>query len=146
MAEARQTWTLETPPAELAAHGFVRGKLEAIDLHDAVNVFKIFPRVGPAKVACHFPRELLAEAIQAMNQDVEVHGLLQYQSNDPHPYAVEVARIVVLDRESEGPPAFEELLGCAPHLADGIPAEDWIAERRLEQEEEVLALLGATAR
>jgi hypothetical protein len=127
---------------QLAAHGFIRGKLEAINLHGSANVFKIYPHVGPAKVACHFPSALLDEAIRAVNHDVEVHGLLRYRTHDPFPHAVEVARIVVLEREREGPPGFDDLLGRAPHLADGIPAEDWIARKRLEQEEEVLAILG----
>jgi hypothetical protein len=145
MAEHRVTPTLERPPAELAAYGFVRGKLEAIDLHDSANVFKIYPQVGPSKIACHFPNALLDDAIRAVNHSVEVHGMLSYRANEPFPYAVEVARITDLERENEEPPAFEDLVGSAPDLTGGVPAEDWIAERRLEQEEEVLAILGEHA-
>jgi len=145
MAVHRVTLTVERPSAELASHGFVRGKLEAINLHDSANVFTIYPRVGPSKIACHFPTALLDDAIHALNHSVEVHGVLSYRDQEPFPYSVEVARITDLELDVEEPPAFEDLLGCAPGLADGVPAEDWIATRRLEQEEEVLAILGERA-
>ncbi|HEX3526235.1 MAG TPA: hypothetical protein VH988_04140 [Thermoanaerobaculia bacterium] len=125
--------------------GFIRGKLEAINLHGSANVFEIYPHAGPSRVNCHFPSVLVKEAVGAVNRYVEIHGTLRYRTNDSYPFAVEVSRIVTLEDE-EDMPTFDELLGSAPNLTDGTPAEDWVAHRRLEQEEELLALLGEQAR
>lgn len=123
------------------SQGFIRGKLEAINLHGAANVFKIYPRVGPSKVTCHFPSNLLQSAIEAINSYVEVRGTLQYRSRDQYPYAVQVEQIAAL-LSDESAPSLDDLFGVAPNIAGGIPAEEWVAQRRLESEEEMLALLG----
>jgi hypothetical protein len=123
------------------AQGFIRGKLEAINLHGSANVFKIYPAVGPSKLACHFPGNLVADAISAVNQDVEIRGALKYRATDKYPYAVEVETIDLLIPPVNGV-GLDDIFGLAPDIAGGKPAEDWIADRRIENEEIFSALLG----
>lgn len=125
------------------AQGFIRGKLEAINLHGSANVFKIYPRVGPAKVTCHFPGDLIQDAIRAVNSYIEVRGTLKYRAHDHYPYAVEVEKITTLLDDASGP-GLDDLFALAPDITGGVPAEEWVAQRRLEAEEEMAALLGET--
>jgi hypothetical protein len=87
--------------------GFVRGMLEAINIHENANTFQIYPDVGPKKVRCVFPADLTAQAVQGVNRFVEVRGTLQYRAFAPHPYSVAVTEIDVLPDESELPTLFD---------------------------------------
>jgi hypothetical protein len=66
--------------------GSIRGVLEAINVHNGANVFRIFPDVGPSKVTCHFPPSLERDAVLAIRRFVEVTGILKYKTAADYPH------------------------------------------------------------
>ena len=61
--------------SDVVREGAIDGMLEAIYLHNKVNKFYIFPSVGPAKVTCHFPEEMMRD-----KRGSAVNGLSGYSS------------------------------------------------------------------
>jgi len=109
--------------------GFIRGMLEAINLHRGANLFRIYPDVGPAKVSCHFPAELQNAAVGALGEFVEVRGTLKYKAASPYPYEVEVGSIETLPDQSTLP-TLSELRGVAPRATGSRSSEEFVRSLR----------------
>jgi hypothetical protein len=109
--------------------GTIRGVLEAINVHDGANVFRIFPDVGPSKVACHFPASLERDAVQAIRRFVEVTGILKYKTAADYPHEVEVRGLEVLPLE-EDLPSLSDLRGTAPECTGALLSEEFIRSLR----------------
>ena len=109
--------------------GAIRGMLESINIHLGVNVFRIYPDVGPQKVACHFPNELQTAAVSGIGKFVEVRGILKYKAASPYPYQINVEDLVVFPSDSELP-RFSELLGVAPNATGEVNSETFIRRLR----------------
>ena len=71
--------------SEEASPGAIRGMLESINIHNGVNVFRIYPDIGPRKLSCHFSSELLKNAITGVGKYVEVRGILKYKTSAKYP-------------------------------------------------------------
>ena len=119
--------------------GFLRGMLEAINVHASANLFKLYPAIGPRSVSCHFPASLTSDAVGAVGHYVEVRGVLKYRARQPFAHEVDVKALERLDQDSRI--GWEALRGIAPTLTEGKSAEDWIRGRRevLEGELSILA-------
>jgi len=109
--------------------GAMRGMLEAINLHQDANVFRIYPDVGPSKVTCRFTKELEEKAIQSIGHFVEVRGVLKYKVNAPYPHEISVDSIETFPNESELP-SLRELLGVAPDATGNLLSEEFVRKLR----------------
>jgi len=105
--------------------GYVRGMLEAINLHGGVNIFRIYPDVGPAKVTCQFPNELEGAAIQAIGRFVEVRGTLGYKVTASFPHEISVCELEALPEERELP-TLGELRGVVPSATGSQSSEAFV--------------------
>lgn len=115
------------------SRGSISGMLERINLHLGANVFVIYPIVGPSKVACHFPPNLLENAIRSVNQYINVSGELRYKVRDKFPYAIEVDAIEPYPDEKELPTIFD-LRGIAPNATGNLSPAQFIRKLRDAQD------------
>lgn len=109
--------------------GFIRGMMEAINLHKGANVFRIYPDLGPQKVTCHFPSELETEAIKSIGHFVEVSGVLKYRKFARYPYEITVDRIEIFPDE-ESLPSLRDLHGKAPDATGEASSEEFVRRLR----------------
>jgi hypothetical protein len=138
--EIRESITRLLEP-QYISHGFIQGRLEAANVHQSANTFKLYPRVGPIKLTGHFPETLSAQIGAALGNDVIVSGQLKYRSDEPHAFAIEAETIEVLP-DPETLPSFFDLLGAAPDITEGLSSEEWLALRRAEFEPILRGLVG----
>jgi hypothetical protein len=96
--------------------GFLRGMLEAINVHKNANTFHIYPDAGPRKVACVFTVGLTTKAVDGVGRFVQVRGTLRYKAYAAFPYAIDVTDLDILPHDSELPTLFD-VKGIAPGLA-----------------------------
>ena len=109
--------------------GFIRGMLEAINVHGGINIFRIYPDIGPVKVTCHFPTELQNSAVGAIGRFVEVRGTLKYKVTASFPHEVEVSNLETFPDELELP-KLNDLRGIAPKATGEQSSEDFIRDVR----------------
>jgi len=120
---------------------FIRGRLEAINVHRSANIFKLYPRIGPTKLTGHFPESLRERIGLSLGKDVIARGKLKYRANEPHAYAIDVESVEIMP-EPETLPSFYDLLGAAPDLTDDLSTEEWLIRRRAEVEPGLRKLFG----
>ena len=111
--------------------GSLKGRLEAINLHDQTNTFRIYPPAGPSRVTCHFPKELREEAIRALDRDVVVAGVLRYKANAPFPEEIDVKGIDVLPGVADLPTLID-LKGAAPEATGRQTPAEFVRKLRDE--------------
>ena len=109
--------------------GVIRGMLEAINIHEGANQFRIYPDIGPSRVSCHFPMELGEIALGSVGRFVEVRGALYRKRLARFPHRAEVKVIEVYPPEEELP-TIEDLRGVAPRLTGDLASEDFVRELR----------------
>jgi len=109
--------------------GFIRGMMEAINLHKGANVFRIYPDLGPQKVTCHFPSELENEAIKSIGHFVEVRGVLKYRKYSRYPHEIAIDRIEIFPDE-ESLPSLCDLHGKAPAATGDASSEEFVRRLR----------------
>jgi hypothetical protein len=112
-------------------HGSVTGKLDVINLHGKKQ-FYIYPTLGATRLKCIFREDLRPKVKAALDQRVNVTGVLHYRKHDNYPFEVEVANIDVLPDDSTLP-TFQSLRGIAPNITEGLTAAEYI--RKLRDEE-----------
>lgn len=117
---------------ELEEDGAISGRLEEINLHAGTNAFRIYPSVGPSKVICHFPKDLIGKAITAVNKHVNVYGKLKYKPRERYAQEVTVTDLEIYLDDAELPSLFD-LRGIAPNATGGIPSEEFVARIRLAE-------------
>jgi hypothetical protein len=109
--------------------GSFRGVLEAINIHEDANVFRIYPDIGPTKITCRFPNELRAGAVAAVSHFVEVRGVLKYRAHSRFPHEMDVSELIAFPDEKELP-SLHDLRGSAPDATGELLSEDFIRELR----------------
>ena len=109
--------------------GFIRGMMEAINLHKGANIFRIYPDLGPLKITCHFPSELQPEAIKSIGHYVEVRGMLKYKKSAPFPHEIIVDLIETFPDEGSLP-SLKDLRGIAPDATGPISSEEFVRKLR----------------
>jgi hypothetical protein len=137
----RETITKLLEP-HVISHGFIQGRLESVNVHHAANVFRLFPRVGPAKLIGHFPPSLSVQVGAALGRDVIVTGQLKYRSGEPHAFAIEAEAIDIFQDPDPSFPTLLDLTGSLPFLTDDLSSEEWLAKRRAELEPVMRGLIG----
>lgn len=111
--------------------GSVKGRLEAINLHEQTNTFRIYPPAGPSRVTCHFPEELRDAAISALDQEVMVAGILRYKASAPFPEEIDVKDIDVLP-DADDLPTLLDLKGAAPKATGRQTPAEFVRKLRDE--------------
>ena len=111
--------------------GSLKGRLEAINLHDHTNTFRIYPPAGASRVTCHFSEELRKAAISALDRNVMVVGVLKYKASAPFPEEIDVTEIDVLP-DAEELPRLVELKGAAPEATDRQTPAEFVRKLRDE--------------
>jgi len=109
--------------------GSVSGTLELINIHNRANKFNIYPSVGPKKVVCHFPDDLLVLAITGINRYINVSGKLKYKKRDRYPYEIDVSHIDIYPPE-DNLPKLSDLRGIAPRATGDMTSEDFVRSLR----------------
>ena len=114
------------------AIGNVEGRLEYVNIHGNLNVFRIYPTIGSNKVECSFPSEKLEDARKALGHRIRVFGELTYPARSDFPKAIKVDDIEQLP-EDEDLPNLMDLRGAAPDLTGDLSSEEFV--RRLRSDE-----------
>jgi len=109
--------------------GSIEGSLEMINFHGGANKFNIYPIVGPQRVTCHFPKELLKDAILSVGQYINVEGKLCYKERDKYPYGLYVKSIEIYPPENELPSIFD-LRGIAPDATGELSSGEFVRKIR----------------
>lgn len=109
--------------------GYIRGMLEYINIHQNKNLFRVYPDIGPTKVSCHFPQELMGKAIDSIGKFVEVKGEIKYKAISKYPHEIIVEEIEAFPDEKELPSLYE-LRGIAPDLTGKLSSEQFIRKVR----------------
>ena len=109
--------------------GFMRGMLEAINVHKGANLFRIYPDVGALTITCHFPADLQLDAIKAVGHFVEVHGIIKYKQSAKFPHEIQVTRLQAFPDEDELP-TLRDLKGIAPNATGAKASEVFIRDLR----------------
>jgi hypothetical protein len=71
---------------------------------------------------------MLDEVRRALRRYVTVYGLTEYIKGMPYPYRIVVERLEL--HPDVRPPSVRELIGIAPELTGGLPAETYIRSLR----------------
>jgi len=116
---------------EESCYSTFRGMLDVINVHGPQRIFWLYPDIGPHKIQCIFPNELLELAKMSLGKRVEVEGTFKYKVNAPFPYAADVKSMLTFPPNDELP-TFKEMLGIAPDLTLGLSCEDYIRQIRSE--------------
>jgi len=114
---------------EYTTIGSVSGRIEAINIHEGKNEFRIYPIIGPKKVVCNFPSRLEQEAVESLAHKVTVYGEMKYRPRDKFPHALNVDKIIVHPPDDELP-KLGELRGIAPNMTGGMSSEDFVRTLR----------------
>jgi hypothetical protein len=109
--------------------GTVTGMLDAINIHGAARLFRIYPVVGAQKISCSFPESLKATAIAGIGRYVRVRGMLSYRPLARHAHSLEVQGIEVMP-ETTKVPSLRSLRGVFPDLTGGAPSEVYVGRLR----------------
>lgn len=116
---------------EESCESTARGMLDAINIHGTEKVFWLYPEIGPTKVQCIFPKELLEQAKMALGRRVEVTGVFKYKVNAPYAHTAEINDLMVFPPDDELP-TFKDLFGIYPEMTNGLSCDDYIRKVRSE--------------
>ncbi|MFQ5664389.1 MAG: hypothetical protein ACE5HL_11220 [Terriglobia bacterium] len=116
---------------DIVSSGSVSGYLDVVNVHDK-NAFFIYPVVGPTKIECYFPDEILEKVKAGIKRHVVAAGTLRYKHNEVFPYRVEVQDLDVFPPEEELP-TLESLRGAAPGITGTLDSVEFV--RRLRDAE-----------
>jgi len=115
---------------DIVSEGSVTGQLDAVNVH-ARYEFHIYPVIGPTKILCRFPTELIQTVKAGIRKQVNVTGKLRYKEKDIFPYQVDVKEIEIYP-DKEELPTLSSLRGMVPRM----PGQDAVSfVRRLRDEE-----------
>lgn len=109
----------------------VEGVLERVNVHDAANVFTIYPDVGPTRITCRLPENLAEKGIGAIRHRVAVSGVGRFRKFEPFPHEIVATDLAVYGSDEELP-SFSDLLGMAPNATGELSSEDFIRQARNE--------------
>jgi hypothetical protein len=118
--------------ADLAERGSVVGSLDALDIHERHNIFKIYPVVGPRVIRCHFRQDMLAQVVSGINRFVRIFGLLHYKKSEKFPHSINVDTIEVLPERSDAC-SLSNLRGIAPNAYDGLTSTEYVEKVRNDE-------------
>lgn len=110
-------------------YGSVEGALEVVNLHGGYQC-NVYDTLTNRKIQCSFRREDLDKVREALGRRVLVIGLVRYNRHGDI-LAIKAEDITILPQATDLP-TVDEILGIAPDLTGGVPADVYI--RRLRDE------------
>lgn len=113
---------------DIKSAGSIAGQLDVVNVHEK-NLFYIYPVVGPARIGCQFPDELLDEVRAAIKKYITVSGTLRYKQNEVFPYQIDVEKIELHPPEQELP-SLASLRGIAPDMTGDVDSVEFIRRLR----------------
>jgi hypothetical protein len=108
--------------------GTIDGMLEAVNVHGDKNQFVLYPIVGPTRINCIFPDEMLDMVRPVLGKYAMVTGDLKYRWREKYPYEARASRLDQLDEADQ--PSLMEIIGLAPEATAGASSEDFVRELR----------------
>jgi len=103
-------------------YGSIVGSLDALDIHNDKNIFKVYPVVGPQSIHCHFPSGMRQQAIGGIGHFVCIRGRLHYKKAEKFPHLIQVESIELLPERTDAQP-LSSLRGMAPAAYGGSSTE-----------------------
>jgi hypothetical protein len=125
--QARQRLETVIEP-DYTIEGTVDGMLEAVNIHGNRNQFVLYPIIGPNRVNCYFPEEMLDQIRPNLGKYAIVTGKLKYRWREKFPFE---ARATHLEHVSESEqPYLPDVIGIAPDATNGERSENFVKEIR----------------
>jgi hypothetical protein len=113
------------------SEGSFKGKLEAVNLHAKTSTVNIYPVIGPARVRGTFRKGQFPNIGEMLNRTVELHGVLKFRGDSPHPYEIDIREIVPIPAGAVA--TAEEIIGSMPGITGGLDPDEYL--RKLRDEE-----------
>jgi hypothetical protein len=107
---------------------FLKGRVEAMNIHLDSNYFFLFPNVGPARLKCVFQKSLRPKASKLMDCAVRVHGSFKFRWREKWPYEMAVTSFEEVNPSDA--PNLNALWGSVPEASAGAAAETFIESLR----------------
>jgi len=114
---------------KMHSSGSIEGRLEFINIHGGRYIFRVYPVVGPTRVECIFPKELLASAREGVGREVRVSGRVTYLQRDPFPHSILVEQIVQVP-DDDDLPSILDIRGMAPNATGDVSSEEFVRDLR----------------
>lgn len=113
---------------DYSVDGTVDGMLEAVNIHGNRNQFVLYPVIGPTRVNCYFPDDMLDQVRPVLGNYAIVSGMMKYHWREKFPFE---ARATKLETVSEiDQPYMPDLIGIAPEATGGQRSEEFVKEIR----------------
>jgi hypothetical protein len=113
---------------DYSVDGTIDGMLEAVNVHNNRNQFVLYPIIGPTRVNCYFPDEMLDEVRPVLGKYAIVTGTMKYRWREKFPFE---ARATQLEQVSESDqPYLPDVIGLAPQATGGECSENFVKEIR----------------
>lgn len=109
--------------------GSVVGHLDAIDIHNRKNLFKVYPVVGPSSIKCVFREGMLMEAVAGINHFVRISGELHFKKSEKFPHLIKVSKIDILPERTDKATLFS-LRGIAEGALRNISSNEYVERVR----------------
>jgi hypothetical protein len=113
---------------DYTVEGTIDGMLEAVNIHGNRNQFVLYPIVGPLRVNCFFPDEMLDRVRPVLGKYAVVGGQLKYRWREDFPFEARASELEQLDEKDQ--PSFTEIIGMAPDATRGKRSEEFVREIR----------------
>ncbi len=109
--------------------GSVVGHLDAIDIHNKKNLFKVYPVVGPSSIKCVFREGMLVDAVAGINHFVRISGELHFKKTEKFPHLIKVSKIDVLPERSDKA-TLSSLRGVAAGALRNLSSNEYVEKVR----------------
>jgi hypothetical protein len=109
--------------------GTIDGMLEAVNVHGNRNQFALYPIIGPSRVNCFFPDDMLDVVRPVLGKYAIVTGQLKYRWREKFPYEARASELEKVDESEQ--PSLREIIGIAPNATNGLRSEDFVKELRI---------------
>ena len=97
--------------------GSLNGKIEGVNIHAGARHLWLYPWVGPTRIQCIFPEDLIPKVGGLLGQWVRVDGAVIYPAGSKQPELIRANDITPLP-PPEDAPSLSELQGSAPDIDD----------------------------
>lgn len=113
---------------DYTVEGTVDGMLEAVNIHGNRNQFVLYPIIGPTRVNCFFPDEMLDKVRPVLGKYAIVTGQLKYRWRENFPFEARASELECVEESDQ--PSVPDIIGIAPNATGGELSENFIRELR----------------
>lgn len=113
---------------DYTVEGTIDGMLEAVNIHGNRNQFVLYPVIGPTRVNCFFPDDMLDKVRPVLGKYAIVSGQLKYRWRENFPFEARASELEEANENEQ--PALSEIIGIAPNATGGERSEDFVRDIR----------------